>query len=194
MKRTFDVSVALLGLILLAPLIAVVALLVWRYHGRPILFRQLRPGLGTKTFPLLKFRTMRNAVGDDNLPLPDSKRLTQFGRMLRASSLDELPELINVVKGEMSLVGPRPLLVEYLPLYNPAQARRHDVLPGITGWAQVNGRNNISWEEKLAFDVWYVKNQNFWLDIRILVLTVSQVLRRDGITKEGHDTSDRFTG
>jgi len=162
--------------------------------GKPVLFRQKRPGLKGNIFEMLKFRSMRDAVDGEGNALPDSERLTPFGKKLRSSSLDELPGLWNVLKGDMSLVGPRPLLVEYLPLYSVEQARRHDVRPGITGWAQVNGRNAISWEEKFKLDIWYVDNQSFWLDIKILFLTVKKVFVRDGISAEGEVTMHKFTG
>lgn len=194
MKRLFDIGVALLSLSLLWPVLLVVAALVRWQLCNPVLFRQVRPGLSGMPFEMVKFRTMRDATGPDGQPLPDELRLTKFGRFLRATSLDELPELWNVLKGDMSLVGPRPLLMEYLPLYSPEQARRHEVRPGITGWAQVNGRNAISWEDKFKLDVWYVDNQSLWLDIKILWLTVKKVLVRDGISAEGEATMPKFTG
>lgn len=193
-KRLFDVVVSVLVLLLLSPLFGLLALLVRYKLGKPALFRQERPGLQGKPFTLLKFRTMtdtRDAAG--NL-LPDGQRLTKFGKFLRASSLDELPELWNVLKGEMSLVGPRPLLMQYIPLYTPEQMRRHEVRPGITGWAQVNGRNAISWEEKFEMDVWYVENMSFWLDIKILFLTIQKIFQREGISQEGQATVIYFTG
>ena len=194
MKRFFDFICAALGLLLLAiPFL----LLVWRVRrelGSPVFFCQMRPGLHGRPFRMIKFRTMTDARGSDGRLLPDADRLTAFGRFLRASSLDELPELWNVLKGDMSLVGPRPLLVEYLPLYSRVQARRHDVRPGITGWAQVNGRNALSWDRKLEFDVWYVDNRSPWLDFRILCLTVRKVMARDGISAPGEATMPRFTG
>ncbi len=180
-------------LVLALPLL----LLVWLIHlnlGRPVVFSQVRPGLHAKPFRMIKLRTMTSECGPDGQLLPDSVRLTPFGKLLRTTSLDELPELWNVVKGDMSLVGPRPLLMEYLPLYTSEQARRHEVLPGITGWAQVNGRNAISWEEKFKLDVWYVDNRSLWLDIKILWLTVKRVLNKDGISAEGEATMPRFTG
>ena len=193
-KRCLDVVAAGAGLILLAPvLVGVAALVAWRM-GRPVLFRQTRPGFHDRLFDILKFRTMRDAVDANGRALPDGERLTAFGRFLRSTSLDELPELWNVLVGDMSLVGPRPLLVEYLPLYTPEQSRRHDVRPGITGWAQVNGRNAIGWEEKFAHDVWYVDHQSFALDLRILGLTVAQVFGRRGITAPGAATAERYTG
>jgi lipopolysaccharide/colanic/teichoic acid biosynthesis glycosyltransferase len=193
-KRLFDLLFSALGLLLLAVPLAVLAWQVRRKLGSPVLFTQVRPGLHGKPFRMVKFRTMtdeRDASGD---LLPDALRLTPFGRFLRASSLDELPELWNVLRGEMSLVGPRPLLMEYLPLYSPEQARRHAVRPGITGWAQVNGRNAISWADKFALDVWYVDHRSLWLDVRILWLTVCKVLVRDGISAAGEATMPAFTG
>lgn len=179
---------------LLAPVLVAVALLVsWRI-GKPVLFWQTRPGKHGKPFRIVKFRTMRDGRDAEGKLLPDAERMTALGRFLRAASLDELPELWNVLKGDMSLVGPRPLLMQYLPLYTPEQARRHEVRPGITGWAQVNGRNAISWEKKFELDVWYVDHQSFWLDLKILWLTLWQVVRRDGIRHEGHATMPAFTG
>lgn len=194
LKRLFDLFVAATALLLLAPLLLVLAWLVRRRIGTPVLFRQLRPGLHGRPFELLKLRSMREALDERGRPLPDAERLTPFGRLLRASSLDELPELWNVLRGDMSLVGPRPLLMEYLPLYSPEQARRHAVRPGITGWAQVNGRNALSWEEKFRLDVWYVDHRSFRLDLRILLLTLRRVLAREGINAEGEATMARFTG
>lgn len=193
-KRIFDVSVAGLGLFFLAPVIVVVAVCVSILVGRPVIFTQVRPGLGGRPFTIWKFRTMTLATSDDGELLPDEQRLTRFGRFLRASSLDELPELFNVVAGDMSLVGPRPLLMEYLPLYTPEQARRHDLRPGITGWAQVKGRNRLTWEEKFELDVWYVDNRSLWLDLKIILLTYVQVFKRDGISHPGQSTMPRFTG
>jgi len=192
LKRLFDMVVAAMALVVFAPLLFIIAWQVRRKMGSPVLFRQVRPGLQAKPFEMIKFRTMRDALDAQGNPLPDSERLTPFGNFLRASSLDELPELWNVLKGEMSLVGPRPLLMEYLPMYSPEQARRHEVRPGVTGWAQVNGRNAISWEQKFEYDVWYVDKQSLWLDIKILWLTVKKVLVRDGISAEGHATMPRF--
>jgi len=183
-----------LGLILTSPLLAILSVLVWIKHGRPILFRQARPGYNGKIFTLYKFRSMSNELDSNGKPLPDTQRITRLGHFLRASSLDELPELINVLRGEMSLVGPRPLLVEYLPRYSAEQRRRHDVLPGITGWAQVNGRNALTWEEKFALDVWYVDHWSFGLDIKILWLTVGQVLQRRNITPPGQTSMEEFRG
>jgi lipopolysaccharide/colanic/teichoic acid biosynthesis glycosyltransferase len=181
-------------LLLLSPLMLVIALAIRLTMGSPVLFRQLRPGLRGEAFELVKFRTMRRLVTADVVPAEDAQRLTRLGRFLRASSLDELPELWNVLRGEMSLVGPRPLLMRYLPLYTPEQARRHDVRPGLTGWAQVNGRNALSWEEKFALDLWYVDNRSLLLDLRILLLTVWRVLRPSGIAAEGSATMPEFTG
>lgn len=194
MKRSFDLLTSFCGLLLLAVPLAVLALLVRRKLGSPMLFTQVRPGLHGKPFKMIKFRTMTDARDASGALMSDAQRLTPFGRFLRASSLDELPELWNVLKGEMSLVGPRPLLMEYLPLYSPEQARRHEVRPGITGWAQVNGRNAISWADKFALDVWYVDHRSLWLDIRILWLTVRKVLVRDGISAAGDATMPAFMG
>lgn len=194
MKRLMDIVVSALALVLLSPVLLVVALAVAARLGRPVLFSQARPGLRGQPFTMYKFRTMLNAVGPDGQPLPDAARLTGLGRFLRAASLDELPELWNVLKGEMSLVGPRPLLMAYLPLYTPEQARRHDVRPGITGWAQVNGRNALTWEEKFRLDVWYVDHQSLALDMKILLMTVLKVFRREGISSDGHATMPPFTG
>jgi lipopolysaccharide/colanic/teichoic acid biosynthesis glycosyltransferase len=190
-KRAFDVAVAAAGLVLLSPLLAGIALLIRAVMGPPVLFTQLRPGLGGSLFALRKFRTMRLASSADT---PDDARLTALGRRLRATSLDELPELWNVLCGDMSLVGPRPLLAEYLPLYTPAQARRHQVRPGITGWAQINGRNALSWEEKFALDIWYVEHRSFVLDLRILALTVARVARCRDVAAPGEATMPRFRG
>ncbi|KKO72134.1 sugar transferase [Kerstersia gyiorum] len=193
-KRLFDIVVSLTALILLSPVLLVVSIQVRRKLGSPVFFRQIRPGLRGKPFEMIKFRTMRDAIDANGKPLPDAERLTGFGRMLRSTSLDELPELWNVLKGEMSLVGPRPLLMEYLHLYDKRQASRHDVKPGITGWAQVNGRNAISWEQKFEYDAWYVEHQSLWLDIKILWLTVKKVIIRDGISAEGSATMEKFQG
>lgn len=193
-KRALDVTAAALGLLLFSPLLTLLVLLIrWRL-GSPVLFRQQRPGLHGQPFMLVKFRTMTDARDADGNLLPDAQRLTAFGKFLRKSSLDELPELYNVLKGEMSLVGPRPLLMEYLPLYTPEQARRHDVLPGITGWAQINGRNALTWEKKFELDVWYVDQLSFFLDIKTLFLTVLGVLKREGISAQGEATMSRFQG
>lgn len=194
MKRAFDFFVVLCGLIILFPIIVVISVLIKVKLGGPVLFLQSRPGLHGRPFKMIKFRSMTNEVNSDGELLPDVLRLTKFGQFLRSTSLDELPELINVLKGDMSLVGPRPLLMEYLPLYSKAQFRRHEVRPGITGWAQVNGRNAISWEEKFDLDVWYVDNQSFRLDIKILLLTVKKVSIREGISAEGQATMEKFTG
>ncbi len=193
-KRLFDLALVVASLPLTLPLVAILFVLVRTKLGAPALFRQVRPGLGGKPFTLVKFRSMTDARDAAGALLPDSERLTQFGRLLRATSLDELPELWNVLKGEMSLVGPRPLLTSYLPLYSKEQARRHDVLPGVTGWAQVKGRNALSWEEKFALDVWYADHWSLWLDVKILALTVAKVLRRDGVSADGHATMPPFTG
>lgn len=194
MKRGFDFFVALIALCLLWPVIAVLAFIIYRKLGAPVFFQQIRPGLGGKPFRMIKFRTMLDASDKNGDPLPDDRRMTQFGQFLRSTSLDELPELWNVLKGDMSLVGPRPLLMEYLPLYSAEQYRRHDVRPGVTGWAQVNGRNALSWDEKFRLDVWYVENQSLWLDVKILLLTVKKVMVRDGISGEGEVTMARFRG
>jgi lipopolysaccharide/colanic/teichoic acid biosynthesis glycosyltransferase len=194
MKRGFDILTSALLLILFSPLILAVAILVRLKLGSPVLFRQVRPGFGGQPFRMVKFRSMAHATGPDGRPLSDAERLTSFGKFLRSSSLDELPELWNVLKGEMSLVGPRPLLMEYLPLYSQHQARRHDVRPGITGWAQVNGRNALTWEEKFELDVWYVENQNFLLDAEILWRTLGSVLREDGINDATGVGQEKFKG
>jgi len=194
MKRFFDFSIALCALILLSPIVLITALIVRNKLGSPVLFKQARPGLNGKSFNMLKFRSMLDALDCNGNALPDHERLTPFGQKLRSSSLDELPGLWNVLKGDMSLVGPRPLLVEYLPLYSKEQAKRHNVRPGITGWAQVNGRNAISWEQKFKLDVWYVENQSLWLDIKILFLTVKKVIVKDGISADGEATMTKFTG
>lgn len=194
MKRSLDIAVAFLLLTLLSLPLLLLAWQIRRKLGSPVLFRQRRPGINGMPFEMIKFRTMTNASDVDGRTLPDADRLTAFGRFLRASSLDELPELWNVLKGEMSLVGPRPLLMEYLPLYSAAQARRHEARPGITGWAQVNGRNSLSWDEKFTLDVWYVDNRSLWLDLKILWLSVRKVLVRDGISATGEATMAKFTG
>lgn len=193
-KRVFDFMAALVGLLVLAPFLVVLCVFIRFKLGRPVFFKQVRPGVSGKPFTMIKFRTMTDDRDDYGELLPDSGRLPAFGRFLRATSLDELPELWNVLKGEMSLVGPRPLLMEYLPLYNAHQYRRHEVRPGITGWAQVNGRNAISWEEKFDLDVWYVDNQSLWLDLKILWLTVKKVLVREDISSDGEATMSRFVG
>ncbi|OEG74527.1 sugar transferase [Shewanella colwelliana] len=194
MKRLFDILISILTLSLLFPFIILTAFFVKIKLGSPVLYRQRRPGLGGKSFEMVKFRSMRDACDAEGNILPDNERLTSFGKKLRSSSLDELPGLWNVLKGEMSLVGPRPLLVEYLPLYNDRQARRHDVRPGITGWAQVNGRNALSWEEKFEFDIWYVENQSIMLDVKILLLTIKKVFVKEGISASGEATMPRFKG
>ena len=194
MKRFFDIVIAALALLLLAIPLLVLIWQVRRKLGSPVFFRQMRPGLDGRPFQMIKVRTMTDAHGPDGQLQPDTDRLTPFGRFLRSTSLDELPELFNVLKGDMSLVGPRPLLMEYLPLYSPAQRRRHEVRPGITGWAQVNGRNALSWEEKFKLDVWYVEHRSLWLDIKILRLTVRKVLVREGISADGEATMSKFTG
>ena len=193
-KRLLDVALAIPALILLVPVLALLALLVRRRLGSPILFRQTRPGKRGKPFMVYKFRTMLDLHDRDGRPLPDEERMTPFGRFLRSASLDELPEIWNVVRGDMSIVGPRPLLMKYLDRYTPEQARRHQVLPGITGWAQINGRNDISWEEKFALDVRYVDHMSLWLDIRIIAMTAWKVLNREGISQAGHVTASEFVG
>lgn len=194
MKRSFDFVLSLSSFIVLLPIIAAVSVLIRYKLGSPAFFRQTRPGKNGKPFEMVKFRTMLDATDKHGIPLPDDQRMTPFGSFLRATSLDELPELWNVLKGDMSLVGPRPLLMEYLPLYSKEQYRRHEVRPGVTGWAQVNGRNAISWEDKFKLDVWYVDNQSLYLDLKILLLTVKKVLVRDGISGEGEVTMSKFTG
>lgn len=193
-KRLFDIFASLCGLVLFALIIFVIAWFIHRKLGSPVLFRQIRPGLNGKPFEMIKFRTMRDTKGADGNLLADSERITSFGNFLRSTSLDELPELWNVLKGEMSLVGPRPLLMEYLPLYSVQEYRRHAVRPGVTGWAQVNGRNTLSWEEKFELDIWYVDNCSFWLDLKILVLTIKKVVMRDGISADGEATMSKFNG
>jgi lipopolysaccharide/colanic/teichoic acid biosynthesis glycosyltransferase len=193
-KRTFDMAAALIALIVLSPVLLATALLVRLLIGSPVFFRQSRPGLGGRPFEILKFRTMTQKRGPDGTLLPDYARLTRFGRLLRASSLDELPELLNILRGEMSFVGPRPLLMQYLPLYSPKQARRHEVRPGLTGWAQVKGRNALGWDEKFALDVWYVDHRTLLLDMKILALTAWTVIRREGISAGGEATMPPFEG
>ncbi len=192
--RAFDFTVSLISLMILSPLLLMVFLLVLFSLGQPVLFKQQRPGLHGNPFTLYKFRTMKDGYSPTGEVLPDGARLTRVGKFLRASSLDELPELFNVLVGDMSLVGPRPLLMEYLPLYTPEQARRHEVRPGITGWAQVNGRNAVSWDDRFEMDVWYVDNRSFMLDIKILWMTVLSVIRREGISQDGHATMPKFKG
>jgi lipopolysaccharide/colanic/teichoic acid biosynthesis glycosyltransferase len=194
MKRIFDSFISLSALIILSPVLFTVAILVRIKLGSPILFTQSRPGLNGEVFKMMKFRTMLDAVDKNGEQLPDEQRLTPFGILLRSTSLDELPGLLNVIKGDMSLVGPRPLLVEYLPLYSDAESQRHNVRPGITGWAQVNGRNTVSWEQRFSYDVWYVENYSFWLDIKILFLTVKKVFVRDGISHIASEAESRFKG
>lgn len=193
-KRSFDFIIAFSALLTLFPIIIVVAIFIRFKLGSPILFTQDRPGLNGKIFKMIKFRTMLDAVDKNGELLPDEERLTPFGVLLRSTSLDELPGLFNVIKGEMSLVGPRPLLVEYLPLYSDAESKRHNVRPGITGWAQVNGRNAVSWEQRFSYDIWYVENHNFWLDLKILLLTIKKVFVRDGITHQASEAESRFKG
>lgn len=193
-KRLLDLAVSAAVLLVCAPVLLGVALAVRLTLGTPVLFRQERPGLHGRPFRIVKFRSMRHGVDAEGRPLPDEARLTGLGRLLRATSLDELPTLWNVLRGDMSLVGPRPLLMQYLPLYTPAQARRNEVRPGITGWAQVNGRNALGWEDKFRLDVWYVDHRSFWLDLKILFLTARKVLVREGISQEGHATMEVFRG
>ncbi|WP_180028533.1 sugar transferase [Acinetobacter sp. YH16032] len=194
LKRIIDITIASTALILLSPVYLIVAHKVKKNLGSPVLFRQVRPGLHGKPFEMIKFRTMKDALDTEGNPLPDSERLTPFGKMLRATSLDEMPELWNVIKGDMSIVGPRPLLMEYLPLYNQEQAKRHNVRPGITGYAQVNGRNAISWEKKFELDTWYVEHQSLWLDFKIMLKTIKKVIAKDDISAEGEATTTKFTG
>ena len=194
LKRAFDIAASTSALVVLSPVLAITAYKVKKELGSPVLFRQTRPGLHGKPFEMIKFRTMKDATDKEGNALPDSERLTEFGKKLRASSLDELPELWNVLKGDMSLVGPRPLLMEYLTLYSAEQAKRHNVRPGVTGYAQVNGRNSLSWEDKFKLDTWYVENQSLWLDMKILLKTVKKVIIKDGISAEGEATMTKFTG
>lgn len=193
-KRALDLLVSLPGIILISPLLLIVSVLVRLFLGTPVLFRQLRPGFKGQPFHIYKFRTMTDARGPDGRLLPDADRLTRLGRFLRLTSLDELPQLLNVLRGEMSLVGPRPLMMEYLPRYTPEQMRRHDVYPGMTGWTQVRGRNSLPWEEKFKLDVWYVDHRSFWLDMLILLLTLGKVIRREGISQPGQATTEYFMG
>lgn len=194
MKRLFDIISSAAGLVVISPLLAVLAILVRLILGSPILFRQQRPGLGDKAFVIYKFRTMTDQRDASGNLLPDEQRLPAFGRFLRSTSFDELPELLNVLKGDMSIVGPRPLMMKYLERYSPGQARRHEVKPGITGWAQINGRNAISWEDKFKLDVWYVDNRTFWLDMKIILRSIWMVIAREGITQQGRATMDEFMG
>lgn len=193
-KRFFDILVSLIILILCFPVVMSIACAVYLKVGSPVLFKQQRPGRLTNLFEMIKFRTMSNEVDDNGQLLPDKERMSRFGLFLRSTSLDELPELWNVIRGDMSLVGPRPLLKEYIPLYTQQQLRRHEVRPGITGWAQINGRNTISWEKKFELDLWYVDNRSFWLDLKILFMTVIKILTRDGVTSENEVTTYKFTG
>ncbi len=194
MKRLFDITLAILLLIITAPLMLITAVMVLIFLGRPVFFIQLRPGINGKPFRLYKFRSMKNIQSQHDSQLNDEQRLTWLGKKLRASSIDELPELWNVLKGDMSMVGPRPLLMEYLPLYSEVQYRRHEVRPGLTGWAQINGRNSVDWNERLAMDVWYVDNRNMWLDLQILLKTVAVVLKSDGVSQDGQATMKPFQG
>jgi sugar transferase EpsL len=193
-KRLFDLVFSFLALIILSPVILVTAILVRVFLGKPILFKQERPGYKGRPFHIYKFRSMLDGFSKDGAPLPDAERLTGFGRLLRSLSLDEFPELFNILRGEMSFVGPRPLLMQYLPLYSPEQARRHDVVPGLTGWAQVNGRNAVDWPTRFKLDVWYVDNWSFWLDIKIILMTVWKAISRDGVNQEGQATVEYFKG
>ena len=193
-KRLVDIIGALIGLVLFSAVMLAIALAIVLTMGRPILFRQIRPGKGGNPFQMVKFRTMKTTLDSEGNPLPDAVRITRLGHFLRSTSLDELPEFWNVLRGEMSLVGPRPLLMEYLPLYSPTQARRNDIRPGITGWAQVNGRNSLSWQDKFALDVWYVDHQTLSLDLRILILTLRKVIAREGIAGKGQATAEKFAG
>jgi lipopolysaccharide/colanic/teichoic acid biosynthesis glycosyltransferase len=194
MKRGVDLMVSMILIVSVCPILLVTTIMIYFFLGRPILFQQIRPGLNGLPFKMYKFRSMKDSTDRSGNPLPDDERLTSFGKILRSTSIDELPALWNVLKGEMSLVGPRPLLMEYLPLYSDEQKHRHDIRPGITGWAQVNGRNALSWEERFKLDVWYVNNQTFWLDIKIILLTVKKVFMREDISAEGQATMQKFTG
>jgi sugar transferase EpsL len=193
-KRVFDLIVSTVALALASPIFFILSIAVLISSGPPVLFRQRRPGYKQKPFDILKFRSMQQTQDTHGNPLPDSARLTKLGRLMRLLSVDELPELINILRGEMSLVGPRPLLMEYLPLYSPEQQRRHDVVPGLTGWAQVHGRNDLDWQSRFELDLWYVDHWSFWLDLRIILMTVWKVLRQEGIHQSGRATTDRFTG
>lgn len=194
MKRLFDIIIAVTASLMLSPLLLVLIFMIWLTQGNVIFFKQLRPGKHAKPFNIYKFCTMTNCCDATGCLLPDSQRLTKLGKLLRSTSLDELPELFNVIKGEMSIVGPRPLLMQYIGRYTPEQARRHELRPGLTGWAQVNGRNAISWEEKFKLDVWYVDHQSVWLDLKIIALTLTKVLKREGISHDGHATMEEFWG
>lgn len=194
MKRVFDIVISITLLALLLPLFLIISILIYLYHGRPVFFFQERPGYKERIFELIKFRTMLNERDNSGALIEDARRITGFGQLLRSTSLDELPELINVIKGNMSLVGPRPLLTEYLDLYDDFEKRRHEVKPGITGWAQVNGRNSLTWRQKFELDIWYVENQSFWIDIKILLLTVLKVLIREGINQDGKVSAQKFKG
>jgi len=193
-KRVFDAIASFILLLLFSPLLLILAVVSWLHLGFPILYRQLRPGIRGIPFTIYKFRTMMDRVDEKGNPLPDSQRLTNWGRFLRSTSMDELPELWNVLRGDMSLVGPRPLLMQYLTRYTPEQFRRHEVLPGITGWAQIHGRNALSWDERFRLDVWYVENRSFWLDIRILLLTILKIIKKEGVAANGHVTMPEFLG
>ena len=194
LKKIFDFFGSLFLLLLLLPVMVILSILIWIKSGSPIFFKQMRPGLHAKPFLIYKFRTMQEMSGSGGELLPDVERLTKFGKFLRKSSLDELPELFNVLRGDMSLVGPRPLLMEYLPLYSKEQAKRHEVKPGITGWAQINGRNDISWKKKFDLDIWYIENQTFWLDLKILCITIRKVLTKEGVNRVGQATVEKFNG
>jgi sugar transferase EpsL len=194
LKRLFDILASLVGLIILSPVLIITGLLVAVKLGSPVIFFQLRPGQGCRPFRIYKFRTMTNDTDQNGELLPNKDRLTEFGKFLRSTSLDEVPELINVIKGDMSLVGPRPLLMDYIPLFNEFQNRRHEVKPGITGWAQINGRNALNWDDKFKLDIWYVENQSFWLDLKIIILTVFKTIKREGISHEGDVAMPRFSG
>ncbi|MHC1782999.1 MAG: sugar transferase [Anaerolineaceae bacterium] len=194
LKRLMDLVITIPAMVVFLPVIVIIAFIIWMSEGWPVVFKQDRPGLGSRIFRIYKFRTMRNEAGSDGRLLPDSQRVSRLGRFLRSFSLDELPEMVNILRGEMSWVGPRPLLVAYLPRYSPEQARRHEVLPGLTGWAQIHGRNILSWEDRFAYDVWYVDHWSIWLDIKIMFLTVWKVLRREGISQPGQVTMSEFMG
>jgi lipopolysaccharide/colanic/teichoic acid biosynthesis glycosyltransferase len=194
LKRLFDIFAAAFGLVILSPVILIVAWQVKNKLGAPVLFRQTRPGLDGKPFEMIKFRTMLHGINENGSPLPDEQRITRLGNLLRSTSIDELPELWNVLKGDMSLVGPRPLLMDYLPLYSRLECRRHEVRPGVTGWAQVNGRNAISWDERFKLDIWYVDNQSLWLDFKIVLLTIKEIFKRNGVSHAASEAESRFKG